>query len=77
MKKMFAFGVPVDPEVYITIAVSSGVGDAVIVSPIASIGVVDSMLAPLKTKVQVKISYKHRCCIANIQWCDSNWVVIY
>ena len=40
------FGVPVEPEVYITIAVSSGVGDAVLESPLASTGMEESMLAP-------------------------------
>ena len=37
-----------EPDVYITIAVSSGVGDAVFVSPLASTGVDESMLAPCK-----------------------------
>ena len=39
------FGVPVDPEVYMTIAVSSGVGAAVDES-LLSTGIVESMFAP-------------------------------
>ena len=39
------FGVPVDPEVYMTMAVSSGVGDAVEES-LLSTGIVDSIFAP-------------------------------
>ena len=40
------FGVPVEPDVYITIAVSSGVGEAVVVSPLTSTGIDASMFAP-------------------------------
>jgi len=39
------FGVPVDPEVYMTMAVSSGVGDAVEGS-LLSTGIVESIFAP-------------------------------
>ena len=39
-------GVPVEPDVYITIAVSSGVGEAVVVSPLTSTGIDESMFAP-------------------------------
>jgi hypothetical protein len=45
---VITFGVPVEPDVYMTIAVSSGVGDAVVASPVASTGVAESMLAPCK-----------------------------
>ena len=41
------FGVPVDPEVYMTMAVSSGVGDAVEGS-LLSTGIVESIFAPWK-----------------------------
>ena len=40
------FGVPVEPDVYITIAVSSGVGEAVVLSPLTSTGIEASMFAP-------------------------------
>ena len=39
-------GVPVEPDVYITMAVSSGVGEAVVVSPFTSTGIEERMFAP-------------------------------
>ena len=46
VSSFFTFGVPVDPEVYITIAVSSGVGEAVVDWPLTSTGIEASMFAP-------------------------------
>ena len=50
-------GVPVDPEVYITIAVSCGVGDMIASWPV---GLDDRILAPYDGKIKkFKIHYRH------------------
>ena len=56
------FGVPVDPEVYMTMAVSSGVGDAVEGS-LLSTGIVESIFAPWKNGISWFMKFE---CITEI-----------
>ena len=72
------FGVPVDPEVYMTIAVSSGVGAAVDES-LLSTGIVESMFAPWKDFISWFMKFE---CITEIllSWAQHGvifYVIVY
>ena len=72
------FGVPVDPEVYMTMAVSSGVGDAVEGS-LLSTGIVESIFAPWKNFISWFLKFE---CISEIllSWAQHGvifYVIVY